>query len=312
LGESRRVKPLARGVEAMDVIHAAEMPWGESLVAQRAGGDAVAHKRLFEGEEDSPDNYMLVMAKEPKSFYSPRHRHPWDQVRISLEGRIPISKGLFVEGGEIGYFPESAHYGPQEGGDDRIVVLLQFGGASGQGFIGPDRVKQARLELAKDGRFEGGVYSRDAAVGRRNRDAYEAIWLHVKGGELVYAPPAYKTPIIMRPDALPWRLGSEQGVSVRQIGLFPHRGLSVNAWRIVPGGRHRFSATRSLRLLLVTEGQGAMSHQELRSWSVVRLQPYEDSELLASSQLELLELSIQPVGDLDTCTEPKDEARNYG
>jgi len=45
---------------------------------------------------------------------------------------------LFVEGGEIAYFPESAHYGPQEGGDDRIVVLLQFGGASGQGFIGVD------------------------------------------------------------------------------------------------------------------------------------------------------------------------------
>ena len=41
-----------------------------------------------------------------------------------------------MEGGEIAYFPESAYYGPQEGGEDRIVVLLQFGGASGQGFIG--------------------------------------------------------------------------------------------------------------------------------------------------------------------------------
>ena len=183
----------------MDVVHAAEMPWGESLVAQRAGGDAVAHKRLFEGEEGSPDNYMLVMSKEPRSFYSPRHRHPWDQIRICLEGRIPIAKGLFVEGGEIAYFPESAHYGPQEGGDDRIVVLLQFGGASGQGFIGPDRLKQARLELAQSGRFEGGVYVRDTPQGRRNRDAYEAIWEYVKGSPPVYVEPAYKSPIVMRP-----------------------------------------------------------------------------------------------------------------
>src|SRR5581483_4159584 len=113
----------------MDVMHAAQMPWGESLVAQREGGAEVGHKRLFEGVENSADNYMLVMSKEPKSFFSPRHRHPWDQIRLCLEGKIPIARGLLVEAGEIAYFPEGAYYGPQEGGEDRIVVLLQFGGA---------------------------------------------------------------------------------------------------------------------------------------------------------------------------------------
>jgi len=283
----------------MDIIHAAQMPWGESLVAQRAGGE-VAHKRLFEGEEGSPDNYMLVMSKEPKSFFSPRHRHPWDQIRFCLEGRIPIAKGLFVEGGEIAYFPESAHYGPQEGGDDRIVVLLQFGGASGQGFIGPDRVKQARLELEKEGRFEGGIFTRDAAEGRRNWDAYEAIWLHVNGGELSYAPPAYKTPIVMRPDALPWRPSSEEGVSVRRIGVFPHRGLSLDAWRIEAGARHQIPAARALRLLFVTEGDGTMSGEELRRWSAVRLKPGESASAIATSRLELLEMTVRPVGELAT------------
>jgi hypothetical protein len=283
----------------MDVVHAAEMPWGESLVAQRAGGEDVAHKRLFEGEEGSPDNYILVMSKEPRTFFSPRHRHPWDQIRFCLEGRIPIAKGLFVEGGEIAYFPESAHYGPQEGGDDRIVVLLQFGGASGQGFIGPDTVKQARLELAKEGRFEGGVYTRDTTQGRRNRDAYEAIWLHVKRGELSYAPPAYKTPIVMRPDALSWLSSSEEeGVSVRQIGIFPHRGLSLNAWKIEPGARHRIPAGRALRLLFVTEGSGTMGTEELRRWSAVRLKPGESAEVHATSRFEMLQIFVRPVSDL--------------
>jgi len=279
----------------MDIVHAAEMPWGESLVAQRGGGD-VAHKRLFEGEEGSPDNYMLVMAKEPKSFFSPRHRHPWDQIRFCLEGRIPIAKGLFVEGGEIAYFPESAHYGPQEGGDDRIVVLLQFGGASGQGFIGPDRVTKARLELAERGRFEGGVYYGNNAEGRRNFDAYEAIWLHVKGGELSYAPAVYKTPIVMRPDALPWRASSEEGVLVREIGVFPHRGLRLNGWRIEAGECHRMGAARALRLLFVTEGGGAIGSEELRRWSVVRLQGDEAAEVRASGGLEMVEMSVQAVG----------------
>ena len=278
----------------MDVVHAAEMPWGESLVAQRAGGE-VAHKRLFEGEEGSADNYLLVMSKEPKSYFSPRHRHPWDQIRFCLEGRIPIAKGLFVEGGEIAYFPESAHYGPQEGGDDRIVVLLQFGGASGQGFIGADLVKQARLELAKQGRFEGGVYTRDVSEGRRNWDAYEAIWLHVRGGELSYAPPVYKTPIVMRPEALPWAVASEPGVSLKQVGVFPHRGLVINAWGVDAGARHAISGSGELRLLFVTGGQGTAGREQLRQWSAVRLQPGESVDVVASGRLEWVELSVQAV-----------------
>ncbi len=282
----------------MDVVHTAEMPWGESLVAQRGGGD-VAHKRLFEGEEGSPDHYMLVMAKEPKTFFSPRHRHPWDQIRFCLEGAIPIAKGVFVEGGEIAYFPEGARYGPQEGGEDRIVILLQFGGASGQGFIGPDRVNQARLDLAKDGRFEDGVYKRETASGRKNRDAYEAIWLHVRGGEVSYAAPVYKTPIIMRPVALPWLPTVEAGVSAKSIGIFPHRGLSLSAWAVEPGARHRIPASRALRLLFVTGGNGTADGVELRRWSAVRLPAGEGAELLATSRLELLELNVQPVSGLE-------------
>jgi len=281
----------------MDIVHAGEMPWGESLVAQRGGGE-VAHKRLFEGEEGSPDNYMLVMSKEPKSFFSPRHRHPWDQIRFCLEGKVPIAKGLYVESGEIGYFPESAHYGPQEGGEDRIVVLLQFGGASGQGFIGPDRLKQARLELAERGRFEGGVYTRAVAEGRRNWDAYEAIWLHVMGGALSYAPPAYKTPIVMRPEALPWLPTDEHGVSIRSIGVFPHRGLSITGWQIEAGAAHRVAESRALRLLFVTEGEGTSGAESLRRWSVARLRPDEGTELRASSRLRLLEFCVRPVADL--------------
>ncbi len=278
----------------MDIVHAGEMPWGESLVAHRAGGE-VAHKRLFEGQEGSPDNYMLVMAKEPSSYFSPRHRHPWDQIRFCLEGRIPIAKGLFVEGGEIAYFPESAHYGPQEGGDDRIVVLLQFGGASGQGFIGVDRLNQAREELARHGRFEGGVYTREVTEGRRNWDAYEAIWLHVMGGELSYAPPAYKTPIVMRPEALAWAPATEPGVALKQIGVFPHRGLAINAWHLEPGARHGLAPSDGLRLLFVTEGQGSARGQELRRWSAVRLQRGESVDIVAGGQLEWVELAVRNV-----------------
>jgi len=275
----------------MDIIHAAEMPWGESLVAQRAGGE-VAHKRLFEGEEGSPDNYMLVMSREPNTYFSPRHRHPWDQIRFCLEGKIPIAKGLYIEAGEIGYFPESAPYGPQEGGEDRIVVLLQFGGASGQGFIGPDRLNAARRELAEHGTFDSGVYTIETPQGRINRDAYEAIWLHVMGGQLTYAPAAYKAPIVMRPEALAWKATDKSGVSERRIGVFPHRPLEVNGWKLDAGATLVFAPAPALRFLLVNEGGGRLNGQELRHWSVARLQPGEAAELVAAEGIELTELVV--------------------
>ena len=282
----------------MDILHTAQMPWGESLVAQRAGGD-VAHKRLFEGEEDSPDNYMLVMSKEPRTFFSPRHRHPWDQIRYSLEGRIPIAKGLYVRGGELGYFPESAHYGPQEGGDDRRVLLLQFGGASGQGFIGPDRVKQAMRALEQEGRFEGGVYHRDVAEGRRNHDAYEAIWLQVRGGELDYAQAAYSTPIVMRPESLPWRPTTQAGIARREIGVFPHRGLTLDAWQLQPGALLSLPAAPALRLLFVLSGQGRIGSEALKPWTAVRLAPNEAVELAPSTEpLQVMQWSVSRVADL--------------
>lgn len=277
----------------MDIVHCAQMPWGESLVAQRGATQGMAHKRLFGGDEGSPDNYMLVMSREPRSYFSPRHRHPWDQVRFCLEGKIPIAKGLFIDAGEIGYFPESAHYGPQEGGEDRIVLLLQFGGASAQGFIGPDRLKSARLEMEKAGVFERGVYSVATPAGRRNQDAYEAVWDHVKGSPPAYVPPAYKAPIIMRPSALSWKETGEPGVLCKQAGIFPHRGLEICAWRIVAGNGHAITRHEAFRFLFVTSGTGALNGKEFRRWSAIRLEPGEEASVSSAEDLELIEIAVQ-------------------
>ena len=282
--------------DMVEIVHCAEMPWGESLVAQRGATAGMAHKRLFEGDDDSPDNYMLVMSREPKSYFSPRHRHPWDQIRFCLEGKIPIAKGLYIEGGEIGYFPEAAHYGPQEGGEDRTVLLLQFGGASGQGFIGPDRLNQARRELAENGVFERGVYSTNADGHRSNRDAYEAVWQHVKGMPPAYVEPAYKSPIVMRPAALRWKPTAHPGVERKEIGAFPHRGLFVTGLRIEASTTLELEPLPALRLLIVLGGRGQLDGGELRKLSAVRLLPGAANSLRAVEQLELLELTVAPVG----------------
>ena len=113
--------------------------------------------------------------------------------------------------------------------------------------------------------------------------------------KLSYAPPAYKTPIVMRPQALPWLPAHEQGVFVKQIGVFPHRGLTLTAWRLEPHATHSFAGTQTLRLLFVMEGGGTMGLEALQRWSVVRLEPAESAALHSATGSEVLELSIQPV-----------------
>jgi hypothetical protein len=280
--------------DGIDIVHCAEMPWGESLVAQRGATEGMAHKRLFEGEEDSPDNYMLVMSREPKSYFSPRHRHPWDQIRLCIEGKIPIAKGLYIEGGEIGYFPEAAPYGPQEGGEDRIVLLLQFGGASAQGFIGPDRLNEARRALAEKGTFERGVYSTRANGKRVNRDAYEAIWEHVRGAPPAYVEPAYKTPIVMRPEAMRWQPTENEGVERKEIGVFPHRGLTITGVRLAGGAELELKPLPALRFLLVVGGRGELAGKELRKLSPARLLQGTTGRLSAVEQVDLVELALAP------------------
>jgi hypothetical protein len=280
----------------VDVIHTAEMPWGESLVRQRGGN--IAHKLLFQGDEDSPDNYMLVLAREPNDYYSPRHCHPWDQLRYCFEGAIPIGSDLFIEGGEIGYFPESVPYGPQEGGENRVVLLLQFGGASGQGFIGPGRLNAAREELSRTGRFEKGYFVSRSGDDARREDAYEAIWRHVTGRPLAYAEPAYKAPIVMRAEALPWRPAAAPGVAVRSIGIFPQRGLAIRQWDIGPDGSLTVPSDDSIRFMFVLEGAGEVDGASLHRHSVGRLEAGETAELRTAQRLWIMEIAVALIASL--------------
>jgi len=173
----------------MDLIHADLLPWGGSLVPHRQG--TIAHKRLFEGCAGSPDNFSLTLAREQPDYFSPRHRHNWDQVRFCLRGSVPVGKALTLDAGEVGYFPEGVRYGPQEGGIEREVLVLQFGGASGQGYMTPDQTLAGREALLLQGVFEGGVFKRPPGTGKQNQDAYEAIWQQIFGQAMNYPKGLY-------------------------------------------------------------------------------------------------------------------------
>ncbi|HTX24102.1 MAG TPA: hypothetical protein VMD03_05555 [Steroidobacteraceae bacterium] len=275
----------------MEIVHADRMEWGGSLTSHRAGH--MTHKILFQGEEGSPDNYLFVLANERSDYYSPRHRHAWDQVRFCLEGSVPIGRDLKVGAGELGYFPEGVHYGPQEGGPDRIVLLLQVGGASRLGYLSPEQLQHGRERLLREGIFEEGVFKRRSGAGPKNEDGYEAIWRAVTGRPLSYPKPRYRAPVIMRPDGFAWRdVPATPGVRRKRLGTFPERDLSLELVAVEPGCAYAEPASPRRCLIFVREGQGACGGEPFGRHSAIRLQPGESASFAASNATELLTIGV--------------------
>jgi hypothetical protein len=297
----------------MDVAHEDQIEWGGTLTAHRAGH--MTHKVLFQGEEGSPDNYLFVLANERSDYYSPRHRHAWDQVRFCLEGSVPIGRDLKIDAGEIGYFPEGVHYGPQEGGPDRIVLLLQVGGASGLGYLSPEQLQRGREELSREGVFEQGVFKRTSADGRKNEDAYEAIWRAVTGQPLSYPKPRYRTPILLRPDGFRWQeVPGMPGARSKKLGVFPDRELSLALVAIDSGCTYVAPASPCRRLSFVRGGEGRCDAVPFRAHSAIRIEADETASFRASAATELFIIELPLISRIergDRRHDPIDRKRSY-
>ena len=171
-------------------------------------------------------------------FYSPRHRHNFDQFRYVVYGETNIAKGRDLHQGEIGYFPEGTYYGPLTQRGDVGLIVMQFPGPQGEYRIGDDE-KQAAMDRlrAKGGVFEDGIYKYTTPDGAKvNQDSYEAVWQETTGKPVKYADPRYAAPIMVRPQGFQWRKHPKHpGVEVKNLGSFHEYGTAISIWRLAPG-----------------------------------------------------------------------------
>jgi hypothetical protein len=177
----------------MQLVHEEQLPWKPIAVQRQSGKEA---KVLMSGIEGAPDNYTFVLVREGVVATTPRHKHNFDQLRMTISGRTNYGPKRWIEPGEIAYFPEGVPYGPEECEGDRLGFTLQFGGASGNGIMTQRQVHAGREELARAGKFERGVYYPSPAGGKeRPMDGYEAIWEFTNQRPLVYPQPRYDEPV---------------------------------------------------------------------------------------------------------------------
>ena len=256
-------------------------------------GNPKDSQALLTGDEGAVDNYRLGFSRQTGPFFSPRHAHNFDQIRIVLGGG-PMNYGpdRWIQPGEIAYFPEGTPYGPQDYDTPRFGMTFQFGGASGSGYISQSRMMQGIEELKPFGTFERGIFRRSGELPpgmRRERDSYEAVWEHINGRPLEYPKPRYDEPILMKPAHFTWLVDPDQvDVAIKRLGTFSERRLEIAMLRIGPRAQARIPARRSTQIGVMISGTGRAGDHDLRPQAAFSIDRDEGAVIAAATKIEML------------------------
>ena len=280
----------------MKIVQGDTLEWKRGLPHR---GGTFHFRNLMEGEAGTIGNFQLSMGRSDKDFLSPRHRHNFEQFRFQLEGTLKFGRDGDMTPGMIGYFPEGAYYGPQTQDAEAMTFVLQFGGASGQGYLSRNEVTQGMKDLESLGRFEDGVFRRHADVeGKRNLDGYQAIWEHVHGRRLDYPKPRYPQPIMMDEGNFAWAPSKEgAGVQEKLLGCFTERRAEAGYLRVETGAGVTLPA-RSVRVCI--SGSGAVGEEPLRALTVIYVGYGETVRLEAAEDCVLIRMLLPDLAGLES------------
>ncbi len=235
-------------------ISSAETSDSGQVGSMRTG--KLVQKFLLTGQEGSPNNYLLNVGLTGSGGWgTPRHRHNFDQIRYVLKGKYPVSPHKMMGEGSVAYFPESVHYGPQDRPEGLEMMVIQFGGASGAGFLStPDR-EAANSRLEAKGTFKEGIYTWIDDTGQKhNMDGSAACFEEATGQKLTFAAPRYDDVVMMEPAAYAWMPSGTPGVSTKLLGTFTERGTRISMMKLEAGGTWNTGRRSQIEVLFLSTG----------------------------------------------------------
>jgi hypothetical protein len=240
----------------MRIVEASNAP--EWNARTSALGGVASVKTLLEGKEDTPGNFRMNFGSADEGWEVPRHRHNFDQLRFPISGEFEYAPGKVLPAGWVGYFPEGLHYGPQVRRTGLVMLLIQFGGASGGGYLSKRQRREAMDVLETKGHFEKGTLQYIDENGK-SHDEYQAFWKHIKGTNFVYPKPRYDGLVLMNPESFAWiEEEDEPGVAYKWLASFTERRLRVGFIRVASGASLTIKPGGSTRLLF--QSKGTVSH----------------------------------------------------
>jgi hypothetical protein len=278
----------------MQVIQFENIEWKRGL--QHRGG-TFHYRHMFDGTPDTPGNFQFNIGRIEGDFTSPRHRHNFEQFRFQIEGVADFARNGKMGAGTFGYFPEGASYGPQSSpGGTALTAVLQFGGASGSGYLSRKQVGEGQKELDKFGKFEAGIFKRnDDVEGRRNTDGYQAIWEHYRGRQMEYPKPRVRDPVMIDVDHYEWAPVGK-GVSERPMGVFSERRAEANLIRIEAGATW---PGKGRSIYLVIEGAGSVGGETYTTLTGVNAAEGETPTFKATAETVVLHLGLPNLAGLE-------------
>ncbi|MDX2141834.1 MAG: hypothetical protein SFV19_00640 [Rhodospirillaceae bacterium] len=268
----------------MIIVHA-ETAEKRGSSPHRPGG--ISFISLLKGEEGSPDNFELALLDIGPEYHAPRHRHNFDQIRVMLGGDFEWAPDRPQRQGTIGYFCEGTYY-TQRGINQNLTLLLQCGGASGEGYMSARQLADGIAALtARGGSFTDGVYTWIDADGKKhNRDAYQAVWEFNFKRTLVYPRPRFELPVIFDPAGMAG-LTAGPGVTEKDMGRLNERGLAVKTLFCAQGAGVALGNERHKTLLYVDSGNGSVASHAYKSGSAIQLAAGEKIRLSVEENTQL-------------------------
>ncbi len=256
-------------------------------------GGTFHSRRLLEGTPGTLDNFQLTLGEMGGDFFSPRHRHNFEQVRFQVEGTLDYGRDGKLGAGMVGYFPEGMAYGPQTQNPDEVprTLVLQCGGASGAGYLSRPESKAGMEALREIGEFADGVFRRDdGAAGKRNMDGYQAIWEHVHGRPMTFPKPRYPQPIMMDPANYDWLpVGGEDGVFEKPLGAFSECRTEAGFLKLDPGAVHD-GAGRGI--YFIVSGTGEVGDEIFARHTAVFVERGETARFTAAETTEIFHIGL--------------------
>ena len=260
-----------------------------------------------EGQPGTPGNFKFSLSRLGTDYSGPRHRHNFDQYRYMIEGYSDYGQDGPLKAGMLGYYPEGVPYGPQVNKTEIFCAVLQFGGASGCGYLLPRQVKAGMEELKKFGEFKDGIFHRhDDVPGRRNVDAYQAIWEHMHGREMVYPKGRYDAPIFADSNNYDWApVEGAAGVCEKLFGVWTERRTQARLLRLDAGSTHEVFGRG---VYLVFAGAGECEGKPLKQYTTVYVDHGEHARLSARETIEILHYGLPDLRGMVAAAHPSGAA----
>ena len=236
----------------MEIAHPSTAP--QHRTAPREG--KLDNRDLLTGREGDKRNFRLAIGYAETDWLTPRHRHNFDQIRFPLEGEFHYAKDKILPAGWVGYFPEGVHYGPQTRKQGLNMLLCQFGGASGSGFMSEQQYIKGQDALVGKGTLAKGLFTYIDEDGKECRqDAFEAMYEQAMGCKPKYPEPRYNEIVAMNPENFDWIDDKNNpGVARKLLGIFTERRTSISFIRLDAGASVDVGGSAGPDLIFVSKG----------------------------------------------------------